>query len=162
MMSPGGGRPELDEVVLDRIARAIHDKYRRDQRGRKPAGDPAMQPWEKLADHLRASSQAQAAHIPAKLRAIDCRLAPAGGKAAVATFTALEVERLAELEHERWVTERRGAGWTQGPLRDAERRITPYLVPWEELAEEIREYDREAVRGIPGFLAEAGLEVRRG
>lgn len=161
MTSPHGERVELTDAVRDRIARAIHQKYRRDQRGRKPDTDPAMQPWERLPEHLKESNRRQAEHIPEKLRAIGCTIAPARGTRAATAFTAEEIERLAEMEHDRWVADRRAAGWTPGPERDVERKITPYLVPWDELAEDIREYDREAVRGIPEVLAEAGLEIRR-
>lgn len=35
------------------------------------------------------------------------------------------------------------------------------MVPWEKLSEEIRELDRNAVRGIPSVLARAGYQVVR-
>jgi hypothetical protein len=159
-MAQDAWRADLSTAMRERIARAIHEKYRRDQQGRKPASDPAMQPWERLAEHLKESNRRQAEHIPVKLRAIGRTMAPAKERPAITAFTPEEVELLAELEHERWVAERRAAGWTAGP-RDPERKTTPYLVPWADLAEEIREYDREAVRGIPDFLAGAGLEIRR-
>ncbi len=151
----------LPDGLREKIARAIHDRYRQHQSGRKPATDPAMQPWENLTETLRESNRAQAADLGAKLQAIGYRIAPASSATPPLTFTPEEFERLAILEHERWVTERLQAGWTQGPVRDVERKITPYLVSWEELAEEIREYDREAVRVIPELLAEAGLAAVR-
>lgn len=142
------------------IARAIHERYRRNQRDRKPPADPSMNPWETLAETLKNSNRDQAIDIGMKLDAIGCRVAPASDGAA-ATFTSAELERLATLEHDRWVAERSRAGWTLGPVKDVELKRSPYLVPWEELAEEIREYDREAVRAIPEVLAEAGLVMAR-
>jgi hypothetical protein len=56
------------------------------------------------------------------------------------------------MEHARWNAERLLAGWTLGE-RDTKRHINPYLVPWSELPENIREYDRQAVRKIPALLA---------
>ena len=44
-------------------------------------------------------------------------------------FTPEEVERLAEMEHERWLAERRALGWTPGP-RDPQKKTNPNLVPW--------------------------------
>ena len=152
-----GFSPELRE----RIARAIHERYRRNQRSRKPDSDPAMQPWEELTPVLRASNLAQAADIGNKLRVIGCALGPAGPGAPREQLSAEQIERLAVLEHARWVAEREAAGWTLGPSKDVERKLTPYLVGWDELAEEIREYDRDAVRAIPDVLAEAGLALRR-
>jgi len=151
----------LTPSVREQIARAIHERYRRNQRDRKPATDPAMKEWDELAETLKHSNREQAADIGAKLRAIGCGVAPSRGAKPAVPFTAEELERLAILEHERWVAERRAAGWTLGPVKDVERKTTPYLVSWEELAEEIREYDREAVRAIPEVLAEAGLMMIR-
>ncbi len=76
-------------------------------------------------------------------------------------FTPEEVELLAEMEHERWVLEREADGWTYGETRDVDAKISPHLRPWDELTEEVKEYDRETVRGIPEFLAKAGFEVHR-
>lgn len=40
-------------------------------------------------------------------------------------------------------------------------RTSPYLVPWEELDEDVREVDRQFVRALPAVLADAGLVLRR-
>ena len=56
--------------------------------------------------------------------------------------------------------ERLRAGWTPGSLnRDAKR--SPFLVPWSELDEKVKEYDRVFVRGLPRFLASAGFQIVR-
>lgn len=154
-------RGEIPDGALERIARAIHARYLRNQRNRKAPDDPAMQPWEALPESLRESSLEQARDIGSKLRAIGCRVASRDGRGAPARLTVAEVERLAILEHMRWVEERRRAGWVLGPARDVELKVTPDLVSWDELAEQIREYDREAVRAIPEVLAEAGLAMVR-
>ncbi len=77
------------------------------------------------------------------------------------TFTSEEIEFMAELEHERWNQERLKEGWQLGPERNVEKKISPYLVPWSELPDEIREYDRETVRSIPKLLSQVGVEIRR-
>ncbi len=68
---------------------------------------------------------------------------------------------LARLEHARWCAERWVAGWVWAKQKDIARRRTPYLVPWEELPPEIQEYDHEAVRRIPVFLAAADMKIVR-
>jgi hypothetical protein len=158
----GARDPQLSAQDRERVARAIHENYRRDQAGRKPAGDPALAPWGELPEQLRDSNRDQADHIVEKLEAIGCTVEPArDGAAAPFSFTQAEIERLAELEHDRWVAERRAAGWTQGVERDVANKVTPYLVSWDELSEEVREWDREPVRRIPELLAGVGLEIRR-
>ncbi|MDV3223540.1 NAD-binding protein, partial [Intrasporangium sp.] len=147
------------EVLLasttERVARALHDSYRRT----RAHDDPSAAPWEHLPEPLRASNRAQAQAVADKIRATGRILVPDDGSVPDG-FTPDEVDQLGELEHERWVAERRAAGWTAGP-RDAAARTTPYLVPWEELDEDVRELDRQFIRALPEILADAGLLLRR-
>ena len=61
-------------------------------------------------------------------------------------------EKLAENVHENWAKARMEQGWTYGPVRDEASRTTPCLVPYGDLTEEEKEYDRrtalETVRQI--------------
>ena len=150
----------MTELPIERLAEAIHERYRSSQAGRKPADDPALRPWSALDETLRESNRSQAADIGPKLRSIGCYPVPLR-EAEPFTFTAAEIERLSEREHLRWVADRRASGWTAGPVRDPARRVTPDLVPYDELPEAVRELDREAVRAIPALLAGAGLGIRR-
>jgi hypothetical protein len=52
------------------------------------------------------------------------------------------VERLARNVHEAWARQRIADGWRWGPTRDDRARRHPSLVPYEELGEEERKYDR--------------------
>lgn len=155
-MSTRGSRRDI-------VARAIHEAYRANQQGIKPPDDPAMRPWEELAEHLRESNRQQAAGIDATLRRIGCAARPAAGRApARFTFTEAEVESMAGLAHDHWVAERRRAGWVDGPGRDVTRKISPHLeASYADLPEDVKEWDRQAVRAIPEVLAAAGLEVYR-
>ncbi len=149
---------------LDRLARAIHARYLAERaRDAEPQPGPTLPDWASLPQHLKESCRQQADHIPVKLRAVGCTSGPADpGRQAVTAFADGEVELLARMEHARWNAERRLAGWTPGP-RDPERRTTPYLVPYDELPDEIQDYDRQAVRQIPALLELVGQRVcRRG
>ena len=77
------------------------------------------------------------------------------------TFTDSELERLAELEHHYWMTDKLVDQWRWGPYKDSQARISPYLVPWDQLPEQVKEFDRLFVRAIPGALARLGYEVRK-
>jgi hypothetical protein len=156
----------VSDVILgasrERLAEAIHERYLVDQRGRKAADDPAMQPWDELDSGLKKSNRKQADQIQEMLRRVRCGLYPVVEEGALSyEFTPEEVELLAEMGHERWVSERGADGWVYGETRDVDAKISPHLLPWGELTEELKEYDREAVRGIPEFLAKAGFEVYR-
>lgn len=143
------------------LARAVHEKYRKDQKGKKSKDDPAMKPWTKLTEDLRESNRQQGDSIPAKLEAIGYDFVKVQNrKPEKVLFTDAQIEKMAELEHDRWNKERWAAGWKLGP-RDPKNKQSPYLVAWEELPDDIKEYDRDAVRAIPEILARAGFEVYR-
>jgi hypothetical protein len=147
------------------IARAMHDEYVRKQTedGQTAATNPSMVKWEQLPESLRESNRRQADHIPIKLQAIGCATIPLGDwRAPPLELTADEVERLARIEHDRWMAERLLDGWTYAPgPKDLSRRTTPWLIPWEDMPDEQRDYDRNTVRNLPRFLAQAGLRLVR-
>jgi hypothetical protein len=155
-------RDVLFREEREKIARAIHEKYRRNQQGIKPPDDPAMLPWEELAEDFKDSNLQQADDIPRKLRGIRCGFSPVAGRDPLQIeFSEDELELLAVAEHERWVAERLRKGWSLGDRRDAERKTSPYLVAWKDLAADTKEYDYSTVRGMPEFMADAGFEIYR-
>ncbi len=141
----------LSSEQIELIARVIHERYRRNH--------PSVDPWETLPESLKHSNRSQAMAIPEKVASIGCRIGPLNGPST--GFTPAELERLARAEHDRWVRERRDAGWTLAPVKDLARKQSPYLVGWEELSEEVRELDRDAVRGMADALGRAGLGLYR-
>ncbi|MBE6752816.1 MAG: Ryanodine receptor Ryr [Ruminococcaceae bacterium] len=52
------------------------------------------------------------------------------------------VEQLAKNTHEVWAANRIAQGWSYGEQRDDERKLHPCLVPYEELPESEKVYDR--------------------
>jgi Trk K+ transport system NAD-binding subunit len=154
----------LAESTNEILARAIHQDYVEQQaeKGATPETNPSMVAWEALTEGLKQSNREQAAHIGVKLQAAGCDVAPLTDLDAESfAFESEEVERLAEMEHARWVEERRREGWELGPQKDVNRKISPFLVPWGELAESMKDYDREFVHGLPRFLARAGFQIVR-
>jgi hypothetical protein len=147
------------------LARTIHDEYRRTERekGETPETNPSMAPWDELGEDLRDSNRDQAVHTGVKLERAGCDLMPLlDWDAELFEFAPEEVDQLAELEHERWVADNRRRGWTYAPEpKDAERKTSPHMVPWDDLSEEIREYDRIFVRALPAFLARIGYQIVR-
>jgi hypothetical protein len=122
-----------------------------------------MAPWDELGEDLRDSNRDQAVHTGVKLERAGCDLMPLlDWDAELFEFAPEEVDQLAELEHERWVADNRRRGWTYAPEpKDAERKTSPHMVPWDDLSEEIREYDRIFVRALPAFLARIGYQIVR-
>lgn len=54
----------------------------------------------------------------------------------------LLTEKIAENVHENWSLGRIAEGWTYGEVRDDAKKTTPCLVPYSELSEGEKEYDR--------------------
>ena len=143
------------------LAQAIHHDYVL-HRGDAVAGGSSAVPWEQLPEALRESNRRQAADIGRKLRAVGCDIEPlADWDAPPLTFTTAEVEQLARMEHDRWRAEREAARGHGRPTGSEPRRDSPYLVPWDELPEEIKEVNRDTVRAMPAVLAGIGFAVVR-
>jgi ppGpp synthetase/RelA/SpoT-type nucleotidyltranferase len=181
LAEPGNG---LLPAELEAVAKAIHEAYRAQRRKEaagKPArqraleADPAMADWSKLAEDYKRSNRMQADDIIPKLWRLGLSPLSRFGKIGTVPssttddarrtttrLTESEIELLAELEHARWNAERFFSGWTHGDERNKERKITPYLVDWSDLPEDIRAYDRQTVRKIPEYLLLAGLGIGRG
>jgi hypothetical protein len=151
-------KPDMRET----IARAIHESYRTARATGTNAKDVTMLEWEKLPAYLKQSNREQADDIFEKLKRIGCTVHEVSRRrVALLTFTEKEIEMMAEMEHTRWNAERLREGWKLGKKKDATNKISPYLVTWAKLPEEVREWDREVVRKIPELLAQVGLEIRR-
>jgi hypothetical protein len=156
----------VENETLDVLARRIHEEFRRLRiaEGRTAAEDPSLSAWETLDPALRNSNRQQADHIPVKLRAVGCEMAePDEARRAqrVTAFSKDETTMLARMEHARLVAERKIAGWKHGPQKDVERKISPQLVAWNDLPDEMRATHIDAVEHIPALLEAIGRWVYR-
>jgi hypothetical protein len=152
----------LFTAARDAIAQSIHEKYRRDHAKDSERHPNVLKSWTELSEPYQRSNLGQADDIIRKLETIGCRYRPArDGKPDTVRFSEKEIELLAESEHERWMKEKLEAGYAYGPKLDDELKVHPRLVPWSELPEDFRQYNREAVAGIPEILSDAQFEVYR-
>ena len=63
-------------------------------------------------------------------------------------------EQLAESTHDHWALQRLSEGWTYGPQRDDTLKKHPCLVPYAELPESEKQYDRRtALETLKAILA---------
>jgi hypothetical protein len=154
-------RDVLLGAARDDLARAIHEEHLDDQKGKRDASDLSMQPWEMLSENFKESNRRQADHIPEKLRKVGYGFVPVVDREPVILEfkDSEEVEIMAEVEHERWVSERLLDGWVFNKERDVAKKLSPYLVPWKELTNEVKEWDRRTVRSLPKLLAKEKFEI---
>jgi len=71
-------------------------------------------------------------------------------------------ERLAENAHDVWAKQRIAEGWTYGPRRDDAAKQNPDLVPYGELPESEKDYDRNAAMETLKAIVALGYRIERG
>ncbi|MBM3318422.1 MAG: hypothetical protein FJY75_11280, partial [Candidatus Eisenbacteria bacterium] len=165
---------------IEKLAAAFHETYRRSQARKRPRPKYAAVAYARLPEAVRAENRANVLDIGRKLAACGCVMVPAAGAAPEARLTPEDFERMARMEHDRWVRSKLAQGWRWGEPRNDAARIHPALRPWERLTEgekalmdprllallgegplpeADREKDRKLVRGIPKILALAGYRI---
>lgn len=70
-------------------------------------------------------------------------------------------EKIAENVHEVWAQGRIKEGWTYGDIRDDENKTTPCLVPYCELSESEKEYDRNTALETIRLIVTLGYEIKK-
>jgi hypothetical protein len=158
--------------VEERLARAIHADYINQRELRSDgASEAALVPWDELSPSRREANRAQARDIGAKVRSLGYRIVPlTRSRTDAVVFSPEEIETLARAEHARWCAERMQAGYVLGPRTDhldghsageERHKSHPDLVSWDELDEDSREKDRDAVRAIPDQLRLVGAMIAK-
>jgi len=71
------------------------------------------------------------------------------------------VESLAENAHDLWAAERLRNGWALGSKRCDSLRLHPCLVPYADLPESEKTYDREVVLGTVKAIIALGYTISR-
>ena len=70
-------------------------------------------------------------------------------------------ERIAGYVHDAWAAGRLSEGWSYGDVKDAESKKTPFLVPYEELPESEKEYDRNTALVTIKMLIKMGYQIEK-
>ena len=71
-------------------------------------------------------------------------------------------EAIAENTHEVWASERRKEGWSYGPQRNDVLKQNPDMVPYSDLPESEKEYDRKTAFDALRLAKKLGFNVSRG
>ena len=68
-------------------------------------------------------------------------------------------EVLAENVHDTWARSRMESGWTYGPERNDDLKHNPCLVPYSELPESEKTYDRDTAIGTLKAILKIGFKI---
>lgn len=70
-------------------------------------------------------------------------------------------ERIAENVHDVWAAGRIAEGWTYGEKKDAEKKTTPLLIPYDELPEKEKDYDRNTAFETLKLIVKLGYNISK-
>jgi len=71
------------------------------------------------------------------------------------------VEQMSKNVHEVWAETRIRQGWTYGEQRNDELKTHPCLIPYEELPESEKEYDRNSSIGTLKLIMKLGFKITK-
>ena len=70
-------------------------------------------------------------------------------------------EEIAENVHEVWAVGRIKEGWKYGPVKDVEKKETPQLVPYAELPESEKAFDRNTAFETLKLITKLGFKIEK-
>jgi hypothetical protein len=71
------------------------------------------------------------------------------------------VERLAEHVHAIWAKQRIEDGWSWGPERNDKEKLHPGLVPYGQLSEKEKQYDRQTAQETLKVVLQLGYKIEK-
>jgi ppGpp synthetase/RelA/SpoT-type nucleotidyltranferase len=155
----------LDELPgrrkgFEAAAEKVHEKYVKSAIPK----EPSLMSWKDLPESLKISNFHQVSYAENILNTAGLGIRPVTNlesplfdiKNAIGDEG---IKKLAEMEHGRWNVERLMLGWKRADSKDVGKKLSPYIVSWDELSAEIQAYDLTAITELPEVLGEAGLEI---
>ena len=71
------------------------------------------------------------------------------------------IEQMSKNVHEVWAKNRMDQGWTYGPERSDILKQHPCLIPYEDLPEIEKAYDRDTALGTLKLISNLGFEIKK-
>jgi len=159
----------LNKNLLEKLAEAAHEIFYEDLilKGHKygqftkeyKKENNLLKPYTKLSEKEKESSRNNVRDISNKLASIGYEIAKTQDNFTPAKFTSYEIEKLAKMEHERWMQEKLGNGWQYAIKTDRSAKLHKSLISWEKLSEDEKNKDRVLIKGIPKILSKAGYSM---
>lgn len=70
-------------------------------------------------------------------------------------------EKIAENVHDVWAIGRLAEGWVYGDAKDTEKKVTPSLVPYADLPESEKDYDRKTALETLKLIVKLGYVISK-
>ncbi len=162
-------RMELDKELLETLAEAAHEVFGEDLKAKgykygtitqkSQRVHSSLKPYAELPEDEKEQNRNNVRDIPNKLASVGYALLPARSGEAPSEFSDDEIEKLAKMEHERWVQQKLDTGWKYAKKTNKAKRLHKDLVSWHDLPHDEQDKDRVLVRGIPRVIEKAGYTM---
>ncbi len=70
-------------------------------------------------------------------------------------------ELIAENVHDVWAKGRISEGWKYGPVKNSDKKETPFLIPYSELPESEKDYDRNTAYETLKLIVKLGYTIEK-
>ena len=131
----------LDINLLEKLAEAAHEIFYEDLIAKGYKYGPVTQeskkehsllkPYAKLSEDEKESNRNNVRDIPNKLASVGYAMVQTRGNETPSKFKNDEIEKLAKMEHERWMQEKLDNGWQYAKKTDRATKLHKSLIPWE-------------------------------
>jgi hypothetical protein len=126
----------------------------------EPKTHSSLKPYACLPAHEKEQNRRAVRDIPNKLERFGYAMAPGRNNEADIVFPTDILEKMAELEHERWVKANMDENWEHAFITDKDNKLHTLLVKWDELSKDEKDKDRRLIsESIPYMLRKAGYTI---
>jgi len=153
----------LQDLIIEKIGFTIHRYYE------KYNGYEPVKRFDDLPYYDRLSNIRAAEHTAVKIRLL-CNnddiisLVRAGDfiglsdllRCKINKITKKQKEDLQAIEHQRWMAEKLLQGWKYGIEKSFERKLSPYIVEYDKLSEDVKRYDWIHYEILPDIVKDMG------
>lgn len=161
----------LTPEILEKLSQAAHDIFcetrKADgfvygpEKSQEKKIHPLLIPYPDLPEWAKEANRVSVRTVPQKLAAAGYIMIPARSNQPAREFPGNDLEKLARLEHQLWMAAKLAAGFKLGKPTPEDPKRNEYLVEWEQLSENVKNIDRDLVKGIPRILARAGYAIEK-
>jgi hypothetical protein len=141
---------------------------------------PLLQPFAEIPESYKESNRNAVRSIAEKLKSVGFLMIQARSNEPSFDFPGADMDKLAEMEHDRYMRDAISHGWRYGPDNSEREKTNPTLLPWKEmteedigrrypeladkigraeLSEEEKQKDRDQIKGYPEILKRAGYTI---
>lgn len=142
------------ENKLDALAKVIHDDYVNQQiaKGDSPAQNSSLVEWHLLPEILKDANRNQADHVLIKCQYLTGSTSPSFEDVQLALTQRNKIS-LAQMEHRRWLAEKKLAGWRYTPgTKNSVKKLSPSLLEWNDLSEVEKQKDIDTIEQLPELV----------